>query len=74
MENLEEIIKHLSNNPKFAEFMNAIYLLREECIAELHNADLEQVQQIAGRILSYDQILVMTQYEQLKQRHREHII
>ena len=55
--NLEDDIKMLSNHETFARFIQMIHALREETIAEMHKADYEQLQQVAGRIITYDQIL-----------------
>jgi hypothetical protein len=52
----------------FAVFILTIRDLREEAIAELHKADFEQIQQISGRILTYDQILQMADYKTLERR------
>lgn len=67
--NLEDDIKALSNHETFARFVQVIHALREETIEEMHNANYEQLQQVAGRIITYDQILRMTDWEQLKRRH-----
>ena len=66
---LEQDIKALSNHETFARFVQVIHALREETIEEMHNANYEQLQQVAGRIITYDQILRMTDWEQLKRRH-----
>jgi len=66
---IEQILKDLGNHHQFAQFLQMIYNLREETIAELHEADRDKIQQLSGRILSYDQILVMCEYESLKKRH-----
>ena len=67
--NLEDDIKALSNHETFARFVQVIHALREETIEEMHNANYEQLQQVAGRIITYDQILRMADWEQLKKRH-----
>jgi|TARA_E500000318_G_scaffold96341_1_gene96652 hypothetical protein len=67
--NLDEDIKMLSNHETFARFVQVIHALREETIEEMHNANYEQLQQVAGRIITYDQILRMTDWEMLRQRH-----
>ena len=67
--NLDEDIKMLSNHETFARFVQVIHALREETIEEMHNANYEQLQQVAGRIITYDQILRMTDWEVLRQRH-----
>ena len=67
--NLEDDIKALSNHETFARFIQVIHALREETIEEMHNANYEQLQQVACRIITYDQILRMADWEQLKRRH-----
>jgi hypothetical protein len=67
--NLDDDIKMLSNHETFARFVQVIYALREETIEEMHNANYEQLQQLAGRIITYDQILRMADWEQLRKRH-----
>jgi hypothetical protein len=71
MKTLEYDIKALSNHETFARFINVIHALREETIGEMHNADFDKLQQVSGRIITYDQILQMVDWETLKLRHRE---
>lgn len=65
---LEEALQALSNHESFAQFIFTIRDLREEAIEELHKADFEQIQQISGRIITYDQILQMADYRMLEKR------
>ena len=65
---LEQAIQSLSNHESFATFIFTIHQLREEAIAELHKANYEQLHQVSGRILTYDQILQMANYEMLQRR------
>ena len=65
---LQSALDALSNYETFAVFILTIRDLREEAIAELHKADFEQIQQISGRILTYDQILQMADYKTLERR------
>ena len=71
MHDLENDIKALSNHETFARFINVVHALREETIGEMHNADFDRLQQISGRIITYDQLLPMVDWENLKLRHRE---
>jgi hypothetical protein len=71
MQKLEDDIKALSNHETFARFINVIHALREETIGEMHNADFDKLQQVSGRIITYDQILQMVDWETLKLRHRQ---
>ncbi len=70
---IEKILKDLGNYHQFAQFLTLITSLRDECIGELHQASTEDIQQISGKILSYDQILVMCKYDELKKRHSQFI-
>jgi len=66
---LEEALKYLQHNEQFAVFISVIHALREEAIAELHKADYETMQQISGKILTYDQILQMTDWESIRKKN-----
>ena len=69
--NLEKDIEVLSNYEHFARFIKVIEQLREECIADMHDASTETLQQLSGRILSYDQILQMVDWKNLQKRHKD---
>ena len=56
---LEEDLQSLSNHEHFARFLQVISDLREETIEELHESTSDNIQQISGRILTYDQVLHM---------------
>ena len=49
-----------------------VHDLREEAIEELHEASIENIQQISGRIITYDQLLQLSSWQELSIRHREH--
>ena len=63
---VQDDIKTLQSYEAFARFINLIHSLREETISELHEAPSEKMQQISGRIITYDQILQMCDWEKLK--------
>ncbi len=65
---LEESIQTLEHHESFGAFILNIHQLREECIAELHKANYEDLHQISGRILAYDQILQLSNFEELRRR------
>ena len=71
--NLETDLKVLGNHENFARFLQVIEDLREETIEELHNATNEDIQQVSGRIITYDQILQMCDWKNLKLRHAERL-
>ncbi len=66
MVNIQEDIKSLQNYESFARFIDLIHSLREETISELHEAPSDKMQQISGRIITYDQILQMCDWEKLQ--------
>ena len=68
---LDQDIEALSNYEHFARFINVIEQLREECISDMHEASIEALQQLSGRILSYDQILQMANWEKLQKRYKD---
>ena len=61
----------LQNYEQFARFMKMIHELREEVIGEMHEASTDQLQQTAGRIISYDQILQIADWPMLQARFRD---
>jgi hypothetical protein len=71
--NLESDLKTLSKHEQFARFLSVIEDLREETIEELHNATNENIQQVSGRIITYDQILQMCDWKNVKIRHAERL-
>ena len=70
---LEKDLLTLSRHEHFARFLQVISDLREETIEELHNASNEQIQQISGRILTYDQILQMCNWRNIKTKFSDRI-
>ena len=69
--NLDRDIETLSNYEHFARFIQLIEHLREECISDLHESSTDQLQQLAGRILSYDQILQMVDWKNLQKWYND---
>ena len=55
--NIQDDIKTLYNYEAFARFIKMVHELREESIEELHEATSDNIQQISGRIITYDQLL-----------------
>jgi len=70
---LEEDLQALSQHEHFARFLQVISDLREETIEELHEATSDNIQQISGRILTYDQILQMCDWRNLQKRFSERL-
>ena len=70
---VQEDIKTLYNYEAFARFIKLIHNLREEAIEELHEASSETIQQVSGRIITYDQVLQLVNWEELVKRHSEYM-
>ena len=68
---IEDDIKALQQDDFFARFIYLIHQFREECIEEMHKAPSEQIQQLSGRIISYDQILQMVDFDKIRKYHQE---
>ena len=70
---IQEDIKTLYNYEAFARFIKLIHNLREEAIEELHEASNETIQQVSGRIITYDQLLQLVNWEELVKKHSEYM-
>jgi hypothetical protein len=70
---LEEDIKTLCQHESFARFCETIYSLREEAISNLHQSNTENLQQISGMILTYDQILQLVDWNNLQLKHMDRL-
>ena len=73
MRDIQTDIKTLQMHDSFARSLSMIHSLRDETIAELHEADESRIQQISGRILTYDQILQMCDWSMIQKKHRDSI-
>ena len=65
---LEQALQSLANHESFYTFINTIHQLREESISELYKADYDNLHQVSGKIVAYDQLLQMADQETLKRR------
>ena len=70
---IQDDIKTLYNYEAFARFIKLIHNLREEAIEELHEASNETIQQVSGRIITYDQVLQLVNWEEIVTRHSEYM-
>ncbi len=70
---LDSDLKALSKHEHFARFLQVISDLREETIEELHEATSDNIQQISGRILTYDQVLQMCDWRNLQKRFQDRL-
>jgi len=71
--NIQDDIKTLHNHEAFARFIKLIHNLREEAIEELHEASNETIQQVSGRIITYDQVLQLVNWEELVKKHSDYM-
>ena len=69
--NIQDDIKTLHNYEAFARFIKMVHELREETIAELHEATSDNIQQVSGRIITYDQILQLVNWSELSSKHSD---
>ncbi len=69
--NIQDDINSLQSYESFARFIKMVYELREETISEMHEASSETIQQISGRIITYDQILQMSGWDKLRLKHSD---
>jgi len=70
---IQDDLKALQQYDSFGRFINVIHQLREETIAEMHEAPTDQLQQLSGRIITYDQVLQMADWQLLQARFREQL-
>ena len=70
---MEEDIKTLANYEAFARFIYSIEVAREEVIGDLSHASTEGIQQLSGRILAYDDILKMVNWNSLRERYSQQL-
>jgi len=68
---IQEDLKALQAHDSFGRFVGMIASLREEVISEMHEAETSKLQQLSGRILTYDQILQMSDWQMLQARFRD---
>ena len=69
--NIQDDINSLHSYESFARFIKLIHELREETISEMHESSSETIQQISGRIITYDQMLQISGWDKLKFKHSE---
>mgnify|MGYP000128550996 FL=1 len=69
--NIQDDINGLHSYESFARFIKMVHELREETISEMHESSSETIQQISGRIITYDQILQMSGWDKLRLKHSD---
>ena len=68
---IQDDINTLHNYEAFARFIKMVHELREETIAELHESTSDNIQQVSGRIITYDQILQLVNWSELSSKHSD---
>ena len=61
-------LEQLSHNETFVDFLEEIHGTRESLIQQLHDMSADRIQQISGRILQCDEILVAGGFNQIQLR------
>lgn len=70
-DNLDRRIKdRLSNVDDFVDFMGFVHDRRESLIGEMYGAKIEELQQIAGKIIMCDEILQAGNWQAIKARYQ----
>jgi hypothetical protein len=62
-------LEQLSHNETFVDFLEEIHGTRESLIQQLHDVSADRIQQISGRILQCDEILVAGGFNQIQLRN-----
>lgn len=68
---LQDILNVLQQHEAFAGLVREVITMREDCIKELHSADIDRLSQISGKILAYDEIIAMCDLDLLRKRFPE---
>ena len=63
----------LSSHDAFARFIEGIHFARESVIEDMAGAKTEELQQLSGRVIAYNEILRMCNWDDLRMRHRENL-
>ena len=65
---LQDNLNVLQNHEAFAGLVREVVTMREDCIKELHSADIDRLSQISGKILAYDEIIAICNWDSLIKR------
>ena len=65
---LQDNLNALQQHESFAGMVWEIVLMREECIRELQSAEIDRLPQVSGKILAYDEIIAMCNWDLLIKR------
>lgn len=65
----DEDIEFLSKYEQFARFIYSVSTAKDAAIKDLHDANTDQVQQISGKIVAYDDVVDMADFESLRKMH-----
>jgi|TARA_B110000444_G_scaffold186094_1_gene175224 hypothetical protein len=65
---LQDNLNVLQGHEAFAGLVREVVTMREDCIKELHSADIDRLSQISGKILAYDEIIGLCGWDSLIKR------
>jgi|TARA_E500000318_G_scaffold98322_1_gene99530 hypothetical protein len=65
---LHQDIESMQNHESFARIVQEIKQMREDCIEEMKQSNFENLQQVSGKIIAYDSILELTNWEKISKR------
>lgn len=68
---LNDAVKMLANHEAFAIYLENVKQMREQSIADMHNVSTDALQQISGRILAYNDILAMSEFDRVFRIHQK---
>tara|TARA_S200002703_G_scaffold77634_1_gene66940 strand:- start:240 stop:455 length:216 start_codon:yes stop_codon:yes gene_type:complete len=69
--NLQEALETLGHHESFAALVKEIVQMREDSIQELQSADIDKISQVSGKILAYDEIISLCNWDFLRRRFSE---
>lgn len=69
--NLQQALETLGHHESFAVLAKEVVKMREESIQELHSADIDKLSQVSGKILAYDEIISLCDWDSLRRRFSE---
>ncbi len=68
---LQEDLNVLMQHEAFAGLIKEVIRMREDSIRELQSAEIDRLAQVSGKILAYDEIIGMCDWELLRKRFPE---
>jgi hypothetical protein len=65
---LQDNLNVLQQHEAFAGIVREVVTMREDCIKEMHSVDIDRLPQISGKILAYDEIIAICNWDSLTKR------